>query len=187
MQINCTVPHFNPWGPSPRSFLRHLLLIWKRKASVLPWKPLWEEQTTLLSEPEKMYPGINTGGSRKSRPRPSSPSLLLHRLSLNLDPPLPCAPPNKLPGLPAAILGIISHSCSSVSCTHVQSFQPCPGLKIALCRHLYFHPLSCFLPLDVQVSLATQSSPSCLRAFAPSTPQPGTSLVVKQEFLFCSP
>ena len=146
MHINRTVPHFNPLGTQPK-VLRHLLLIWKGKASMLPWKPLWEEQTTLLSEPEKMHPGINTGGNRKSQPRPSLPSLLLHRLSFNLEPISPYALPNKLPGLPAATLGIISHSCSSEGCTRVQSFQACPGLKTPPCGRLYFQPLSCFVPL----------------------------------------
>ena len=75
------------------------------------------------------------------------PSLLLHRLSFSLEHISPYALPNKLPGLPAATLGIISHSCSSVSCTHVQSFQPCPGLKTPPCGRLYFQPLSCFVPL----------------------------------------
>lgn len=143
------------WGPAarcPQAFIADM----EGKGQHAAMETIkWEEQTT-SSEPEKMHPGINTGGSRKSRPCPSLPSLLLHRLSFNLEPIRPYALPNKLPGLPAATLGIISHSCSSVSCTRVQSFQPCPGLEDPAVRAPLFPASAASCPRQVSLGNSVQ-------------------------------
>lgn len=147
-----------------------------------------EEQTTPLFEPEEMHAGIKHWLTSEVLARPPPISFPQHHLSFSLGLFLPESLPNQLPGLSATTLGI-SHSCSSRGCTglkmqiisiHSGQGRACPGdISISI-------PLTYLPPLAVQVFFATQTNPSCIRAFAPSIPQPGPSLVVSHGFLVCS-